>query len=138
MGLARKGLEFIEKLDKYGEVDAKWLVRGEEETNPQYGVLPYERNINEYIRNGVINLDKPPGPTSHEVVAWIKRMLGLSKAGHGGTLEPHPSRIWGGVGIPQSYWRITSSIRECNKGYRKHSSFRKRIHMCYATSLGSI
>jgi len=37
---------------------------------------------------GVIPLDKPPGPTSHEVVAWVKRMFGLSKAGHGGTLDP--------------------------------------------------
>ncbi|MEM1864334.1 MAG: hypothetical protein QXN10_05490 [Desulfurococcaceae archaeon] len=35
-----------------------------------------------------MNLDKPPGPTSHEVVAWIKRMFNVSKAGHGGTLEP--------------------------------------------------
>lgn len=89
MNLTSEGLKFIEKLDRYGEIDAQWLVKAEEETNPEYGTLPYNRPINEYIKNGVINLDKPPGPTSHEVVAWIKRMLGLSKAGHGGTLEPH-------------------------------------------------
>ena len=82
------GLEFIEKLNRYGGVDAEWIVlRDNEETDPRYGVLPYKRVIEEHIRNGVINLDKPPGPTSHEVVAWIKKMLGLSRAGHGGTLE---------------------------------------------------
>jgi tRNA U55 pseudouridine synthase TruB len=32
-------------------------------------------------------VDKPSGPSSHEVVAWVKRMLRLKHAGHGGTLE---------------------------------------------------
>jgi tRNA U55 pseudouridine synthase TruB len=27
----------------------------------------------EYIKYGTINLDKPAGPTSHEVAAWVKR-----------------------------------------------------------------
>ncbi len=84
-----KGIDFIRKLDEYGEVKAGWIIKVEEDTNPNYGSFPWKREIGEHIRNGVINLDKPPGPTSHEVVAWIKRMLNLSKAGHGGTLEPH-------------------------------------------------
>ena len=33
-------------------------------------------------------MDKPAGPTSHEVVAWTKRILGIEKAGHSGTLDP--------------------------------------------------
>jgi len=89
LDITSEGLKFIEKLDEFGEIDSKWLIKAEEDTNPDYGVLPYNRPINDYIKNGVINLDKPPGPTSHEVVAWIKRMLELTKAGHGGTLEPH-------------------------------------------------
>jgi H/ACA ribonucleoprotein complex subunit 4 len=36
----------------------------------------------------VLNLDKPSGPTSHEVVAWIKRIIQIPRAGHGGTLDP--------------------------------------------------
>ena len=36
----------------------------------------------------VINLDKPANPSSHEVVAWIKRMLRVEKTGHSGTLDP--------------------------------------------------
>lgn len=39
------------------------------------------------IKYGLINVDKPSGPSSHEVVAWIKRMMKLYHAGHGGTLE---------------------------------------------------
>jgi len=36
----------------------------------------------------VINLDKPANPSSHEVVAWIKRILRVEKTGHSGTLDP--------------------------------------------------
>lgn len=40
------------------------------------------------IRSGVINLDKPSNPSSHEVVAWLRRMLKVQKTGHSGTLDP--------------------------------------------------
>jgi H/ACA ribonucleoprotein complex subunit 4 len=36
----------------------------------------------------VINLDKPANPSSHEVVAWVKRILEVEKTGHSGTLDP--------------------------------------------------
>ena len=89
MSLAEKGIKFIEKITKNAGYHQEWIVLRDEETSPEYGVLPYERPIQEHILNGVINLDKPPGPTSHEVVAWIKRMFNIKRAGHGGTLEPH-------------------------------------------------
>ena len=57
-------------------------------TNPEYGCKPEEREINDYISKGVINLDKPSGPTSHEIDSWVKRILKLDKTGHGGTLDP--------------------------------------------------
>jgi len=84
----KEGLKFIEELDRFGEVNYRWVVKNEEETDPKYGYLPTKRPLDYYIKYGIINLDKPPGPTSHEVVAWIKKMLNLRKAGHGGTLEP--------------------------------------------------
>ena len=40
------------------------------------------------LRYGVINLDKPANPSSHEVVAWIRRILRSEKTGHSGTLDP--------------------------------------------------
>lgn len=52
------------------------------------GHSPLKRPLQEYIRYGVINLDKPANPSSHEVVAWIKRILRVEKTGHSGTLDP--------------------------------------------------
>ena len=63
------------------------LVKAEDETDPDYGHIPEKRPIQDLIRFGVINLDKPPGPSSHEVTAWVKRILNVEHAGHGGTLE---------------------------------------------------
>lgn len=40
------------------------------------------------FRYGIINLDKPANPSSHEVVAWIRRILRVEKTGHSGTLDP--------------------------------------------------
>ena len=68
-------------------VNRELITKGEETTNPTYGCRPEDRPIQLRIKYGLINLDKPPGPSSHEVVAWIKRMMKLSHAGHGGTLE---------------------------------------------------
>lgn len=59
----------------------------EAETDPKYGYDPQKRPINLHMRFGMVNLDKPSGPTSHEVVAWIKKFLKVEHAGHGGTLE---------------------------------------------------
>jgi H/ACA ribonucleoprotein complex subunit 4 len=41
----------------------------------------------------VVNIDKPRGPTSHEVTAWVKRLCGIDKAGHAGTLDPKVSGV---------------------------------------------
>ena len=46
----------------------------EDITNPEYGVYYNKRSIQSLLDYGLILIDKPPGPTSHEVVAWTKRM----------------------------------------------------------------
>jgi tRNA pseudouridine55 synthase len=38
--------------------------------------------------NGVLIIDKPQGWTSHDVVAWVRKVLRIRKVGHGGTLDP--------------------------------------------------
>lgn len=63
------------------------LVRDDEPPS-NYGKRPEERTAEELLEYGVINLDKPAGPSSHEVVAWIKRLTGLERVAHGGTLDP--------------------------------------------------
>jgi tRNA pseudouridine55 synthase len=38
--------------------------------------------------HGVLVIDKPPGPTSHDVVARARRVLDTRRIGHTGTLDP--------------------------------------------------
>ena len=60
----------------------------EAETNYSYGCDPYKRPIEELLKKGLVVIDKPSGPTSHEVSLWVKKILNLNLAGHGGTLDP--------------------------------------------------
>ncbi|KAI4639058.1 centromere/microtubule-binding protein cbf5 [Alternaria ventricosa] len=64
------------------------LVRTSHYTPIPNGCAPLSRDLKSYISSGVINLDKPSNPSSHEVVSWIKRMLRVEKTGHSGTLDP--------------------------------------------------
>ncbi len=68
-------------------------IKAEDTTDPKFGHKPSERPAEEYMRYGVINLDKPAGPTSHEVAAWTKKILHLNRIGHGGTLDPKVTGI---------------------------------------------
>jgi len=44
-------------------------------------------------------VDKPRGPSSHQVTAWVRDLLGIERAGHAGTLDPNVSGLlWIGVG----------------------------------------
>lgn len=61
-------------------------IKRDEETNPDFGRKPEERPIHEYLRYGIVNIDKPSGPSSHEVTAWVKKIMDIEHAGHGGTL----------------------------------------------------
>jgi len=62
-------------------------------TNNDYGTYYDKRTVKQLLEYGLIILDKPPGPTSHEVVAWVKRILKIPKAGHSGTLDPQVSGV---------------------------------------------
>jgi len=83
--------ESVKVLDRFvhafcGE-EKRWRIVSDEPVDEKCGEVPWSRPLARHLSLGVVNIDKPPGPTSHEVVAWIKKMLGVSKAGHGGTLE---------------------------------------------------
>ncbi|KAH7825247.1 pseudouridylate synthase [Monocercomonoides exilis] len=64
------------------------MVRSSHYTPLPNGSSPLNRPLKEYMRYGVINLDKPANPSSHEVVAWVKKILEVEKTGHSGTLDP--------------------------------------------------
>ncbi len=62
-------------------------------TNDEYGTYYDKRTVKQLLNYGLIILNKPPGPTSHETVAWTKRILKIPKAGHSGTLDPQVSGV---------------------------------------------
>jgi len=81
----------------------------------KYGKTPEERTVEELIEKGLIVLDKPMGPTSHEIVAWIKKILNIEKAGHSGTLDPHVTGV-----LPvatQKATRVLKLMLESDKEY---------------------
>ncbi len=84
----------------------KVLVRKEAVTDAQYGMHPEQRSIAELIHNGIINLNKPQGPSSHQVSDYAKKILGVEKAGHGGTLDPHVSGV-----LPVALGNATKIVR---------------------------
>lgn len=94
---------------------AELLHKAEGETDPRYGCSPDERPIKEHISKGVINLDKPSGPTSHEVDSWVKKILSADKTGHGGTLDPRVTGVLP-VGIDQAT-RVIQLLLEAPKEY---------------------
>ncbi|AKH98236.1 RNA-guided pseudouridylation complex pseudouridine synthase subunit Cbf5 [Halanaeroarchaeum sulfurireducens] len=49
---------------------------------------PDDRDPDALIEFGVLNLDKPPGPSAHQVSAWVRDLTGVEKAAHAGTLDP--------------------------------------------------
>jgi tRNA pseudouridine55 synthase len=49
---------------------------------------PGERDVDDLLSFGVVNLDKPPGPSAHQVAAWVRDATGQSRVAHGGTLDP--------------------------------------------------
>ena len=96
----------------------RMLVIDEEPSDPRYGHSPSSRPVPDLLKYGLIPLDKPRGPSSHEVVAWVRKMLGVDRAGHSGTLDPPVSGLLPiGLGeatkalgllllFPKEYWAV--------------------------------
>ncbi|MFQ6107853.1 MAG: RNA-guided pseudouridylation complex pseudouridine synthase subunit Cbf5 [Thermoplasmata archaeon] len=61
--------------------------------------------VDAILNSGVINLDKPQGPTSHQVSSWVKKMLSVERAGHGGTLDPRVTGV-----LPIALNRATKAL----------------------------
>jgi len=76
----------LKQLENLTEID-------QDITDNAYGTYYDKRTIEQLLNYGIILLDKPPGPTSHETVAWTKRILKLPKIGHSGTLDPQVSGV---------------------------------------------
>ena len=59
----------------------------------KWGKRPSDRSVGELLKGGVIILDKPSGPTSHQATAWVRDALKVERVGHGGTLDPYVSGV---------------------------------------------
>ena len=66
--------------------------------------------------DGILVIDKPAGITSHDVVARVRRLLGVKRVGHGGTLDPFATGV-----LPVAVGRATrvlQYVQNADKGYR--------------------
>lgn len=69
------------------------LVKDPDAIPDRWGKKPSDRTVGELLSAGVIILDKPSGPTSHQATAWVRDALRCGKVGHGGTLDPYVSGV---------------------------------------------
>lgn len=98
----KSDLEFLNKTDDFT-------------TDENYGKSPDKRTMIELLEYGVINLNKPQGPTSHQVSDYVKKILNVEKAGHAGTLDPN---VTGCLPIASGKaTRITASLLTAGKEY---------------------
>lgn len=65
---------------------------------------------------GVLLVDKPAGPTSHDVVGWVRRRLATSAVGHCGTLDPAATGLL--VVCVGSATKIAAYLTGADKAYR--------------------
>jgi tRNA pseudouridine55 synthase len=66
---------------------------------------------------GVVNLDKPVGPTSHDMVGLMRRLTGTRRIGHAGTLDPLASGV-----LPILVGAATRFSEELTGGPKRYQS----------------
>jgi tRNA pseudouridine55 synthase len=74
--------------------------------------------------DGILVVDKPIGPTSHDIVGLVRRLAATKRVGHGGTLDPFASGV-----LPLFLGRATRVV-EFHLGERK----RYRATVCFGAS----
>src|SRR6186997_3549117 len=74
--------------------------------------------------DGILVVAKPPGPTSHDVVALVRRLAATKRVGHGGTLDPFAAGV-----LPVFLGKATRVV-EFHMGDRK----RYRATVCFGAS----
>lgn len=106
------------------------------------GSSPLSRPLKDHVSSGVINLDKPANPSSHEVVSWIKRILRVEKTGHSGTLDPKVTGCL--IVCVDRATRLVKAQQSAGKEYigvvRLHSAVEdaKALHRAVETLTGAL
>jgi H/ACA ribonucleoprotein complex subunit 4 len=103
------------------------ILEKDAKTSPEYGTIPSERTIEQLLESCFILLDKSPGPSSHQVSAWARDMMGLEKLGHGGTLDPFASGLL--PLLSGKAMRLTGKILTHDKSYLALFKFGKDLEL---------
>ncbi len=82
------------------------LVKKEAETSEKFGKYPWTRSVEELLQVGVVNINKPKGPTSHQVTSYLRDIVKAKKAGHSGTLDPRVTGV-----LPIAFNRATRIVQ---------------------------
>ena len=82
------------------------FIRSKSRSDHKFGSDPYDRDIDTLLDYGIININKPNGPTSHQVSAYAKQILGIKKTGHSGTLDPKVTGV-----LPVAIGRATRIVQ---------------------------
>ncbi len=118
-------LPSIKKLKQFDNL----IQLSESVTDERYGHCPYERPIPILFDYGLVLIDKPSGPTSHEVASWVKKILNIEKSGHSGTLDPGATGLLP-MGLGESTKALSILLLGPKEYYtiaRIHSNFDKYI-----------
>ncbi len=76
--------------------------------------------------DGVLVVDKPAGPTSHDVVDRVRRVFGTRRVGHTGTLDPFATGV-----LPVCAGRATRLARFLTDGDKR---YRASVRLGFATT----
>jgi len=118
-----------------------WLIKKHEASLTPFGCYPGARPLEEHIKNGIIVLDKPAGPTSNQIDKWVKEILNIKKCSHGGTLDPRVSGVL--VIALEDSTKLMPILLSCKKEYvgiiHVHKDFDKNdVKEFFEKSIGKI
>ena len=105
----------MQNLLPFEKIERKILIRKESDTDYKFGSKPEDRKTEDIINYGIVNIDKPKGPTSHQVSDFVQKILNINKSGHSGTLDP---AVTGALPIALgSATRIVQTLLTAGKEY---------------------
>ena len=110
------------------------LLRTRRPSGSGSGSRPEDRSVDELFKNGVVVIDKPSGPTSHQITSWVGDIFGAKKSAHGGTLDPRVTGVLP-VGLGSAV-RAMDALHYGTKAYvgvmRMHGNIdRKRLEAVF-------
>ena len=96
----------MQNLLPFEKTKCEILIRKEIQADSDSENSPESRKIEDLIQYGIINIDKPQGPTSHQVADYVQKILNISKSGHSGTLDPNVTGV-----LPIALGRATRIVQ---------------------------